>query len=120
MEQRSVAAEDRFFVEHVDCRHPGASGAPGGFERPLAQPAGAAGVDDQCSRFHPRKVGKRDDSAGRIVQLPDWYQDLGVLDPVRQQVDIAGVIVPDGHIMAVELAEGSKRSGPRPGSRPEW
>jgi hypothetical protein len=42
--------------------------------------------------------------------LADEDQNLGFAQPVRQLVDVLGVIIPDRNVMAVELGETRQRA----------
>ena len=41
--------------------------------------------------------------------LADQYQRLGVFEPLRQNVNVLGVIVPDGDVMTGQLLEARHR-----------
>src|SRR5207247_1532308 len=67
-EQWIVAVGERFALVHVDCGHARAAGLERGDEGAGFDESHAAGVHEECGRFHRVEVGAGHDSTRRVDQ----------------------------------------------------
>src|SRR5688572_32524941 len=64
-----------------------------------------ARLADELQPGQPLDEGRADRGA-----LPDQYQRFGVLQPLRERVDVLGVVVPDRDVVAGELGKALQRA----------